>query len=263
MVTERYVDELPSALAGLPLDGRRPALFLDYDGTLTPIVPDPDDAVLADEVRSSLERLAELVPVAIVSGRDRADVARLVGVDHLHFAGSHGFDISGPDGLSDQRGDEFRPALREAADLLDEAVAAVPGAWVQRKRYALAVHYRESPEGAEADLDPIVGEVVGRFPQLRVAGGKAIFEVRPDIDWDKGRAVLWLLEVMGVGDGSVPVYVGDDVTDEDAFRVLTDGTGIGVVVGTDHRPTHARFSLTDPGEVAVFLDGLIDAHDEQ
>ena len=126
-----------------------------------------------------------------VSGRARPAVTgALVDLDHLHFAGSHGFDISGPDGLREQRGDEFRSALDAAADLLDDAVAVEPEAWVQRKRYALAVHYRNSPPGAEARLEPIVEEVVGGFSELRMAGGKAIFEVRPDIEWDKGTAVL-------------------------------------------------------------------------
>ena len=256
MASERFVDELPSALEDFDLQGRRPVLFLDYDGTLTPIVANPDEATLAEEVRQSLIQLAEKIPVAIVSGRDRADVAVLVGVDVLHFAGSHGFDITGPDGMDEQRGEEFRPALTEAADLLVVVVADEPEAWVQRKRYALAVHYRNSPEGAEARLEPVVEEIISRFPGLRFAGGKAIFEVRPDIEWDKGKAVLRLLDVMDVGEDAVPIYVGDDVTDEDAFRALADGTGIGVVVGADHRLTHADYALADPAEVAEFLERL-------
>ncbi|MFO7293625.1 MAG: trehalose-phosphatase [Acidimicrobiia bacterium] len=251
------IDELPSALGEdllAELGDRRPALFLDFDGTLCPIVPHPDQAVLDNETRQALRRIADRYPVAVVSGRDRLDVAGRVALDDLYYAGSHGCDISGPGGFSQQWGAELRPSLHDAGDELDQALEGIPGAWVERKRFALAVHYRQAPADAEARIEQAVRSVAARHPDLRVAGGKKIFELRPDIDWDKGKAVMWLLESMGLRtDGIVPIYLGDDETDEDVFRRFEDGSGIGIVVGAGDRLTAARYRLADPAEVSAFL----------
>lgn len=255
-----YVDELPTALGReleTQLAGRQPAVFLDYDGTLTPIVDHPDDALLAEPARGALGRLAELHPVAIVSGRDRQDVEDKVGLQEVYYAGSHGFDITGPGGFREQRGAEYRSMLGLAADELDEQVGPMNGVWVERKRYAVAVHFRQAPSDAEQKLRNLVENVARKHPALKSSGGKKIFELRPNLEWDKGRAVLWLLEVLELApDRYLPVYVGDDETDEDAFAVLADGTGLGVVVGDAHRPTFARFSLSGPQEVTAFLEQL-------
>lgn len=250
---------LPSALGEeieAELDGRNPAIFADYDGTLTPIVPHPSQAVLTDETRVVLASLATRHPVAIISGRDRADVEHLVGLDDVYYAGSHGFDISGPEGFRRRFGDEFVSALTEAGRDLEEAVAAVDGAWVEHKRLALAVHFRQADPTAEEPLRQIVADTAARAGNLRTSGGKKIFEIRPDLDWDKGRALLLLLDELGLDRPDVvPVYLGDDETDEDAFRALGD-RGIGVVVGLEDRSTLARYELADPGEVRRFLERL-------
>jgi alpha,alpha-trehalase len=138
---------LPNALSRFAeirarLAGKRPAVFLDYDGTLTPIVDRPDLAVLSEDVRAVVRDLAELCPVAIVSGRDRADVEQLVGLDGLFYAGSHGFDIAGPGGLrkEHERAAEFLPALAHAEERLRGTVAGIDGALVERKKFAIAIH---------------------------------------------------------------------------------------------------------------------------
>lgn len=255
-----FVDELPSALdADLAtlLAGRSPAVFLDYDGTLSAITEHPDQAVLPDATRSALEGLAATHPVAIVSGRDRTDVQGKVALDDLYYAGSHGFDISGPDGFSEQRGAEYRSVLGLAADELESRAGALDGVWVERKRYAVAVHFRQAAPETETEVRKLVDDVARAHPALKASGGKKIFELRPKVDWDKGRAVLWLLEVLDLSlDRYLPVYVGDDETDEDAFRVLGDDRGVGVAVGTSRRTTHARLALTGPEEVAAFLREL-------
>jgi alpha,alpha-trehalase len=256
---EMFVDGLPSAVTAdidAEIGDRRPVVFLDYDGTLAGIAPSPEEAVLAEASRAVLLRLARRWPVAIVSGRDRADVEQMVGVDGLYYAGSHGFDISGPDGFTEQRGGEYRAGLEAAADEMEAAVTSLEGVWVERKLAAVAVHFRQGGPGSEAAVGEAARAVAARHPDLRVAGGKKIVELRPNIDWDKGKAVLWLLETLDLAqDDIIPVYVGDDETDEDAFRAIAD-RGIGVVVGEEHRPTRARYALADPDEVRNFLDRL-------
>ncbi|HEX2404934.1 MAG TPA: trehalose-phosphatase, partial [Acidimicrobiia bacterium] len=253
-----YVDQLPAALVGVSIpEGQRLAVFLDYDGTVTPIVPHPSQAVLSNATRSQLARLAAVCPVAVISGRDRADVESMVGLAGIHYAGSHGFDISRPDGGNEERGAEFRPALEAAADELEQRISTIDGSWVEQKRYAVAVHFRQSAEDAEELISSAAQEVASGHPELRLAGGKKIFELRPNMEWDKGLALLHLLGVMGLdGNDVTALYIGDDETDEDVFRILDEGRGIGIVVGTEHRETMADFALKDPDQVVEFL-GLL------
>ena len=254
------VDQLPDAMEGVSIPhGQRLAVFLDYDGTLTPIVAHPSQAVLSDAMRDQLARLADICPVAVISGRDRADVESMVGLAGIYYAGSHGFDISRPDGGREEFGAEFRKALEAAADELEQRIAYIDGSWVEPKRYAVAVHFRQSAAEAEALIRTAIEEVAAAHPGLRLAGGKKIFELRPDIEWDKGMALLHLLGVMGLdGNDMTALYIGDDETDEDAFRVLAQGRGIGIVVGTEHRETMADYALDDPEQVVEFLGLLAD-----
>jgi trehalose-phosphatase len=262
----RKIRDLPPALerkdeiADL-LAGAIPAVFLDYDGTLTPIVEDPTEAQLSEETRTVLRALARRCALSIVSGRDRWDVQKLVDVEGLIYAGSHGFDVKGPEGLRDQRGDEFLPALDEAARRLTPRVEGVEGASVERKRYAVAVHFREAGAEAESRIREWVDDVEGQIPELRVTGGKMIFELRPDMDWDKGKAIRHLLNILGLKDErAAPIYIGDDLTDEDAFREVQE-KGVGVVVRgeDDDRETAAKYSLDDPSEVRDFLNHLVES----
>ncbi|MGI9538783.1 MAG: trehalose-phosphatase [Miltoncostaeaceae bacterium] len=237
------------------------AVFLDYDGVLTPIVEHPDLAVLAPEMRRTLEALAAATTVAIVSGRDVDDVIAKVAVPGLFYAGSHGLDIRAPSGapVADDelaRFDAYLADLDAAETELNARLQGVPGTNVERKRFAIAVHYRQVPEEHHDTVAGAVESVAPEHPSLRVAGGKMIFELRPDIDWDKGKALMWLLAEMELDRPEViPVYLGDDVTDEDAFRVIRE-RGVGVVVGREDLPSLARYALADPGEVRVFLDEL-------
>jgi len=255
---------LPSALDRIDaidaqLADRTPAVFLDYDGTLTPIVDDPMAATLDDDARRAIRRLAGLCPVAIISGRDRAVVRDFVALDELIYAGSHGFDIVGP-GLEHQhpKGREAQPALAAAASELDDELGSIPGSLVERKRYAVAVHLRRVDPSEHDRIEQAVRAAAERHPGLRVTSGKMIFELRPDVDWDKGTALRWLLGELGLDRPDVvPAYIGDDDTDEDALRELRPG-GIGVVVGDADRPTLASYRLDDPARVVELLDRWAD-----
>ncbi len=259
--TPRRLEELPHArrvLAELAADCRRGrlALFLDFDGTLAPIAAHPRLARLDAGLRRILAELAARIPVAIVSGRAAADVRRLVDLAEVYIAGSHGFEILGPGGLVHDEGAAFAAELDAAEGDVVEAVADLPGVWVERKPYAIAVHFRDAPGAVAEAVEDRLRQVNGNRPALRMGAGKKVIELRPAKDWDKGRAVLWLLaEVMG--SAVRPVFLGDDTTDEDAFRRLGD-RGVGIVVGEDRRPTHARYRLRDPGEVRAFLGALLE-----
>ena len=251
---------LPSALDEIDvvaerIDARPTMVFLDYDGTLTPIVRRPEDAVMSDEMRDVLRRLAARIPVAIVSGRDRTTVEELVGVPELIYVGSHGFDVAGPpgSGLRLEVGSEYLPDLDAAETALRGRLAEIRGALIERKRLTLAAHYRLVAGVHRAKVADAVEAVRAAYPRLRRDRGKAVFELRPDIEWDKGHAVRWVLE--HVAPDAVALYIGDDLTDETAFAALR-GRGIGIAVGVRGRETLADMALRDPDEVGSFLHRL-------
>lgn len=260
---------LPSALT-LPLArlarGKRVAVFLDYDGTLSPIVERPQDAAFPPGMRRTVRKLAARAPLAIVSGRDLADLKERVGVDGVWYAGSHGFDLTAPGGGETHLEEAMAlvPQLDAAEALLADAARAIEGAWVERKRFALALHYRQTPSVDVAAVDRAVERALSRCPGLRDVPGKMVHDLRPAVNWDKGKAMLWLLARMAPRQGAGPgaddllVFVGDDITDEDAFAAVDD-RGLGIVVRTEPHPTKARYQLRDPDEVRQFLENLAEA----
>jgi trehalose 6-phosphate phosphatase len=249
--------------------GRWPAVFLDYDGTLTPIVDRPQDAVISPSMKDTVRRLATRCPVCVVTGRDRALVEEWLGVAGLVVAGSHGFDIAdqrtGAPVLPDESLVGFEPLLAAITERLRAELAAIPGAMVEPKRFSVAVHYRLVPEPARPAVTAVVQAVLSDHPgQLRLTPGKMVYEIQPKIDWDKGRAVQYLRRVLHAdGPEFVSLYLGDDITDEDAFTAVTaHGAGIGIIVADPSDPaqatrrTAADFVLHSVEEVLIFLNRL-------
>jgi trehalose 6-phosphate phosphatase len=268
----RRIGELPHALEdgellAHDLGSREPAVFLDYDGTLTPIVDRPQDALISAEMREAVRQLAQRCTVCVVSGRDRRVVQELMGIDDLVVAGSHGFDIWSPAGGEIQReeGEQYKGVLQEVEGRLREELAEIEGALIEPKKSSVAAHYRLVSEPERPRVGRVVEKILSEHPnELKVTPGKMVYEVQPKIEWDKGKAVLYLLEALGLERGGgevVPMYLGDDITDEDAFEAL-EGRGIGIFVGRAEDPevggrtTSADYVLHDVEEVQRFLETL-------
>ena len=238
------------------LEDRRVALFLDYDGTLTPIVDRPEEAKLSADMRRVLKKVAGCHTTAIISGRDLPDLKSLVDLEGLVYAGSHGFDIELPDGRrkSPPAAQQALPALKSAGDLIERRIGKTKGIIVERKKYAVTVHYRLAATEEHDTIEAAVDEALRSTEGLRKRGGKKIFELLPDIDWDKGEALLLLLDILDLRDERymVPLYIGDDVTDEDAFAALGDD-GISIAVGRSEADSNARWTVPDPAAVGELL----------
>lgn len=247
-------EEIRARLAGV-----KPVVFLDYDGTLTPIVEDHTKAIISEEMRAAVASLSRSLKVAIVSGRDLTMLRRLIDLDTVYLAGSHGFEIAAPDGSIEnlEMGTEFLPELNAAESELKTRLADIDGHSVERKRFSVAVHYRLVAESDVEKLDAIVRDVMNAHPRLVRGYGKKVFEIQPGIDWNKGRAVGWLLEALALDRPDIlPIYIGDDVTDEHAFRALA-GRGLTVVVrDADPRSTAADYAVADVDEVSRLLSML-------
>lgn len=259
--------QLPSALVRLGdfrrrLVGRTAAVFLDYDGTLTPIMPRPELAQISSEMRSLVGALAGRCPVAIVSGRPRATVEDFLGLENVIYAGSHGMEIEGPTGtgLRLDKGRDHVENLAALYDKLSMALSHIPGVLMEQTAYTVPVHFRQVHPTLIPEVERIVEKELKGHSGIKGYRGKMIFEIRPDIAWDKGKAVLWIREQLGMKENSFAFYMGDDTTDEDAFAVLGDGD-VGILVASHPRETAARYTLKDPSEVGVFLEGLIDIID--
>jgi trehalose 6-phosphate phosphatase len=237
-----------------------PAIWLgtDFDGTLVPHAANPGDVALDPAVRGLLRELGTgpRSRAAVVTGRSLADIRRLVSVNEIAYAGNHGLEIQA-NGLDhrDAAAVLAREPLERAALRLAEALAGLPGVTVQDKRLTLAVDYFASPAAARRTAVNAIDDTMSGAPGLFARHGVHGSEVRPVGAGHKGTAALRLREHQS-GPHALPVFLGDELTDEDAFQALPDG--ITIRVG-DPRPTAARYHVATPRDVAAFLRRLRDA----
>ncbi|XP_047067650.1 probable trehalose-phosphate phosphatase 3 [Lolium rigidum] len=250
--------------------GNQIVMFLDYDGTLSPIVEDPESAIMTEDMRDAVRSVSQNFPTAIVSGRGRDKVHSTATNEELYYAGSHGMDIKRPTTVSNhkakadevlcQPATEFLPVIQEVYEALTAKMESIPGAMVENNKFCLSVHFRCVDEKEWDVLGEEVRAVLEGYPDLCLTKGRKVLEIRPSIKWDKGNALEFLLESLGyAGRGDVfLIYIGDDRTDEDAFKVLRDmGQGIGVLVTKFPKETTASYSLREPAEVKDFLRKLV------
>ncbi|KAL0698549.1 hypothetical protein Bca4012_054671 [Brassica carinata] len=233
MKQSSWLTEHPSALDMFEeilhvSEGKQIVMFLDYDGTLSPIVDDPDRAFMSKKVYN------------------------FVKLTELYYAGSHGMDIKGPAQGSKYKEDksllcqpatEFLPMIDEVYQKLVEKTKVTPGANVENNKFCASVHFRRVDEKNWSDLANQVRSVIKEYPELRITQGRKVLEIRPIIKWDKGKALEFLLESLGYANCTdvFPIYIGDDRTDEDAFK-----------------ETNASYSLQEPDEVMNFLQRLVE-----
>jgi len=237
-------------------------ILFDYDGTLTPIVDRPEIALLPDGIGVMLDKLTHRpgVTVGIISGRAISDIREMIGVGNIVFAGNHGLEIEGP-GIRfiHPLTDEIKSAMHIIGLILTKATARIRGVIVEDKGLTLSVHYRlvdaEQLQQVEAIFDNTVN--IGRKGgKIKTSSGKKVHEVRPAVPWNKGKAVQMILEKFvpkNVRGSYLSMYVGDDLTDEDAFQAINSAGGISIFVGDNRQKSAAAYYLNDTSEVSSLL----------
>lgn len=237
---------------------RKPHVLLcfDFDGTLTPLMDDPAAVFLPPGMPGLLQALAEhpSLSVAIISGRDRADLQNRIGIPGLIYGGNHGLEISGPGFIFIEEAAVASCAgFKDLNAELAKKLQAIPGAFVEDKGLTLSVHYRQVAEEAHEEVRRQVHATLANtaYPFVLTMGNK-VYEIRPRVEWNKGAAVTWIKKKLGQEDARV-VYVGDDQTDEDAFAAWPEE--ITVKVGPTVE-TKANYHLETLAEVQIFLQWL-------
>jgi trehalose 6-phosphate phosphatase len=251
-------DVLPELERRLGAD--RILIACDFDGTLSPTAATPEDAVILSGSRAALERLSRLpgVTVAVISSRDVGNVAEKVGLSDLIYGGDHGIEMQGPNlppfKLSTE---DVRWDLSTALALLRSFLDGIGGVLIEDKEAGISVHYGQV---APADFDAVaaaVTEAAALSPQIQLKHGKLVWELRPDLGWNKGSAVIRLMAKFKIGAGAV-FFLGDDESDDDVFHVLP--RGVTFAVGERAAP-EAAFRCRSPEDVAALLTWMADCRE--
>ncbi|KAL2893216.1 putative trehalose-phosphate phosphatase 7 [Bienertia sinuspersici] len=296
---DSWLEKHPSALVEFQkmihgAERKKIVLFLDYDGTLSPIVNDPDIAFMSDKMRSVVHEVGCFFPTSIITGRSREKVYEFVRLDNIYYAGSHGMDIMAPlqplrikdwkyhAKTVDRKGNKFviyqpankyLPEINQIQKLLKERTAAIEGVKLEDNKFCMSVHFRNVSDEDFGKLEEEVKSVLEDHPRFRLTRGKKVMEIRPPINWDKGHALEYLLDSLGLSSSNdvLPIYIGDDTSDEDAFEVLIYSEqyfvmnkrlihqkrqGYSIIVTSIPRETRASYSLYDTTEVMMFLEYL-------
>ncbi len=247
-----HLPEIATALRSAP----HIVLFLDFDGTLAPIVEDPGRAQMPEGTREALRHFASRsrISLAIISGRAMDDLRTRVGLENLIYAGNHGLEISGP-GMEfiEPVAAERLKALGELARHLRTRLHDIAGVEVENKVLSASVHFRRAAETDLARIRHAVDDaVVFDGNPFQVIEGRKVLEIRPRVGWDKGSAVRWIQKTSN-RPSALPVYLGDDSTDEDAFLAIPEG--ITISIGKP-KETAAHYFLERQDLVPEFLEWL-------
>ena len=244
----------------------RVLLLFDYDGTLTTIVGRPELAILSEKSRQLLKALSHKrhFIVGVVSGRGLSDIQSKLGVNGIIYVGNHGFEIEGP-GLNyiHPVNDEIKSIMNTVSQMLNNSLGMIRGVIVEDKRFTVSIHYRlvkKKEIDSVKDILQRVVEAARLSDKVKITHGKKVYEIRPDVHWHKGMAVKLIIEKYGSKgkkDVFLPVYVGDDLTDEDAFKVIENYDGVSVYVGGVNPQSIARYYLKTCKEANKFMKELL------
>ena len=246
-------------------------IFLDFDGTLAPITKTPVKADMPEETRKMLKGLSKksFCKIAVISGRALEDIKnKFTGLSNIIYSGNHGLEIEGPKiKFSPLLSSGYKAALKTIKNTLQNKLLSIKGILLEDKGFSLSLHYRLVDNKQVTLVKTIFHETVIKYVgggRVKVKAGKKVLEVRPALEWDKGKVVLWLLARQKFAkDGSkiLPIYIGDDLTDEDAFKALRR-IGITVFVGRPVKSSNAKYYLKNTGEVTKLLRHILEIHNE-
>ena len=239
-------------------------IFFDYDGTLTPIAKTPQQAVISEKVKELLKKLSRKpnLALAIVSGRQLKDIKDIVGLKDVMYAGNHGLEIEGPKiKFESQVSPGLKLVIRNIYEKMVSSFSMIKGVLIEDKGLAVSVHYRLMDAKDMQEFLSIFSEITKSFTEsnkIKINEGKKVYVIRPAVAWDKGKTVLWLLarQQFLVEDKILPVYFGDDITDEDAFRVLKN-KGLTIFVGQP-KASKAGYYVKNTAEVTWFMEQVLE-----
>ena len=254
----KYVWKYLKSVNDILLNGNNLALFLDFDGTLSPIVKMPELAVLPKETKKVIRKLKKnkKTAVIIISGRSMKDIKNKVSIKDLIYSGSHGieYEVNGKY-VNAEVPPESLKALWKIKYRLIRLSEKFEGSLVEDKGFTLAFHYRAVDPSRKQKLKQKLNKALEPYIKqgfLYLIVGKQVYDIRTNNDWTKGHACLLLLNMLRSNTGKPinAVYIGDDVTDEDAFFHMKDG--ITIRVGQSKK-SEAKYYLNDTQEVLNFL----------
>lgn len=231
------------------------SLFLDFDGTLSPIVPNPGDAEMDAGIRAVLQKMAARpdFSISLVSGRSLEDLRERAALENVIYAGNHGLEIEGSDVRFRQpEAEALRRELRCVTLQLKLALSETEGLEIEDKGLTVSVHFRKVIEHLHDWVRSVTYSTVDRSRSFSCHEGKMVLEVRPQVTWNKGYAVKWIANEV-LPSSALAIYIGDDTTDEDGFAALPQG--ITIRVGESGR-TAARYMVSGVPAVRQFLNWL-------
>ena len=238
--------------------GRHPVFLFDFDGTLAEIALTPDEVNFKPFTKYLIEKIAGSLPVGIISGRMLGELKKLVGINGIYYSGNHGIEIEGP-GLH-----FIEPASSESINLMAELLKelrhklSLYKCLIEDKKYSISIHYRTIDPKRVNDLLFDVSRILEKplnRKEIKILNGKKVVEVKPPVEWNKGKGVEIIMRHLKNVD--TPVFFGDDLTDEDAFETVNLLNGVSALIGNERSSTKAKFKLGSTHELAGLLARFI------
>jgi trehalose 6-phosphate phosphatase len=256
MVNIKYLFDNIEKIKYIIIKVKKLWLFLDFDGTLSPIVSNPDDAYIDHEIKDILEKLKEnpKISVGIISGRALDDLEKRINLNNIIYAGNHGMEIKKGDRVFiNEKAYNMREEIRHISEEVERRLNRVKGIIIENKGLTVSFHYRMADPETLERLKNIINILINGNNSLKIRKGKKVIEIIPNINWNKGKAIRYILSGNYV-DNILILYIGDDKTDEDAFKEVSDKKGISIFVGDPpQNDTYANYYLKNLSDVKKFL----------